>query len=286
MRFACIDAERAWSVEQKCKWLDVSRSGYYAWKRRSESSRVRRDRSLLVQVRALYQQHQRRYGSPRIFRELRAGGERVSRKRIARLMRQDGLRARQARRFVVTTDSRATQAPAPNLLVRDFKPRRVNRAWVGDVTYIPTTGGWLFLAVLLDLGSRRVVGWATSTKNDTELAVGALRRALAHRRVRRRLIHHTDQGSPYASFDYQTLLLAHGMRPSMSRRGDCYDNAVAESFFATLKNELDLAASGFPDADTATRSIGQYIDGYYNPIRRHSTLDYLSPINYEQRLAS
>jgi transposase InsO family protein len=210
----------------------------------------------------------------------------VSRKRVARLMRQDGLRARQPRRFITTTDSRFTSAPAPNLLARDFKPRRPDRIWVGDVTYIPTKAGWLFLAVLLDLGSRRVVGWATSTKNDTTLAVAALRKAIAHRRVRRRLIHHTDQGSPYASFEYQTLLLAQGIRPSMSRRGDCFDNAVAESFFATLKNEVDLTVSGFPDTVSATRSIGEYIDGYYNSIRRHSTLGYISPVEFERRMVS
>jgi transposase InsO family protein len=289
VKFALVDAEKAqYPVATMCQWLDVSRSGYYAWLGRKEtpSAREREDAALLVEIRAVYRQHRRRYGAPRVFRALRASGRHVGRKRVERLMRRDGLRARAKSRFIITTDSRGTTAPAPNRLARDFRVRRPNHAWVGDVTYVPTRAGWVYLAVLLDLGSRRVVGWSTSRSNDTELALAALRQALACRRVRRRMLHHTDRGTPYASFEYQAVLREHGILTSMSRRGDCWDNAVAESFFSTLKCELDLNVATLANQADANKLLAHYIDGYYNTQRLHSSLGYITPIAFETRRAA
>ena len=289
MRFGLVDAEKAqFPVAAMCGWLEVSRSGYYAWleRRQQPSTRVQDDDALLVEIRALHREHKQRYGSPRVHRELRARGRRISRKRVERLMRRDGLRGRFKRRFITTTDSRGTKAPAPNRLRRDFRVCRPNRAWVGDVTYIPTRAGWVYLAVLLDLGSRRVVGWATSRTNDTDLALTALRRALAYRRVRRRMVHHTDRGTPYASLQYQLVLRQYGILPSMSRKGDCWDNAVAESFFATLKAELELNAGSLSGLADANLQLGEYIDGYYNTQRLHSSLGYISPVAFEAKRAT
>jgi putative transposase len=282
VKFGLVDAEKAsFPVAAMCGWLGISRSGYYAWckSRKTSSTRKENDAVLLVEIRAVHREHRQRYGSPRVYRELRSRGRRIGRKRIERLMRSDGLRARMRRRFILTTDSRGTKTPAPNRLARDFHVRRPNRAWVGDVTYIPTATGWLYLAILLDIGSRRIVGWALSKHNDTELALTALRRALASRRVPRRLLHHTDRGTPYASLQYQLLLRKHGVVASMSRKGNCWDNAVAESFFSTLKTEL--VDGPFASQAQAHQQIGRYIDGYYNLIRLHSALDYVSPATYE-----
>jgi putative transposase len=285
VKYAAVEAGKAeFSVATMCRWLGASRSGYYDWLHRDERARVVSDRALSVHVAAIYKAHHRRYGSPRIHRELREQGHHVSRKRIARLMRKMLLRARSARRCVVTTDSRANAAPAPNLLQRDFATSSPNQVWVADVTYLPSKAGWLYLAVLLDLGSRRAVGWAISEKNDTALALTVLRRALAIRKEAP-TIHHSDRGSPYASAEYQRELSLHNIKPSMSRKGDCWDNAVAESFFATVKIEIDIPGGIFSSPQEAIHTVGNYIDGYYNRERRHSTLDYASPIEYE-RLAS
>lgn len=286
MKYELVAAEKAhFRVAAMCQWLQLPRSSYYAWAARSgkASARKQSDDALLVEIRAIYREHRRRYGSPRVFRTLRDRGHRIGRKRVERLMRDDDLRARRPKQFVTTTDSRATTAPAPNRLKRDFRVRQPNRAWVGDVTFIPTLTGWLYLAVLIDVGSRRVVGWATSRNNDAELALEALRRALAHRRIGRRMIHHTDRGSPYASMKYLSLLGSHGIVASMSRKGNCWDNAVAESFFATLKAELDLAP--VTHEHEAHRQLAEYIDGYYNPKRMHSALRYVSPMQHEANCA-
>jgi putative transposase len=222
------------------------------------------------------------YGSPRVRRDLQAHGIRVNKKRVERLMRENDLVARQKRRFVVTTDSHHDHPIAPNVLDRSFDVKAANEAWVGDVTYIPTGEGWLYLAVLLDLFSRRVVGWSTSATNDTELALRALNQALHARRPRAGLVHHTDRGSPYASGDYRGALDVHAIVASMSRTGDCYDNAVAESFFATLKAE-HVDHEDFATRDLGTASIGDYIETFYNCARRHSHLGYVSPIEFELR---
>jgi putative transposase len=283
VRFAFIAAEKAlYPIRLLCEVLDVTRSGYYAWVDRPVSPKKIADAQLLVEIKAAGARGRGAYGSPRIHRELRAHGIRVGKKRVERLMRENGLEARQKRRFVHTTDSRHDHPIAPNVLDRQFDVDRTNQAWAGDVTYIPTAQGWLYLAVLLDLFSRRVVGWATSALNDRDLALSALNHALRARRPRPGLVHHTDRGSPYASDDYRRALVAHSITASMSRTGDCYDNAVAESFFATLKAE-HIDHEDFATRELGTASIGDYIEGFYNCARRHSHVGYVSPIEFELR---
>jgi putative transposase len=276
-----IHAEKAeFPVAFSCRVLGVARSGYYRWLSATPSTRSVQDRMLTAKVRDIHHEHKSRYGSPRIHRELRARGERVGRKRVARLMRADGLQGRRPRRFKKTTDSRRTKRIAPNLLNRDFTTTAPNRAWVGDVTYIPTRQGWLYLAVLVDLFSRRVVGWATSDRIDTNLVLAALNMAVENRQPPAGLIHHTDRDVRYASDDYIAALKRHGMVASMSRKADCWDNAVAESFFATLEKEL-LDGLGIVTHRHGHLAVADYIDNYYNDRRRHSYIDYETPLEYE-----
>jgi transposase InsO family protein len=272
--------EVAFPIETMCRVLEVSRSGYYAWKKRPEPAKSKQDARLAAEIASAHQRSRGIYGSPRVHRDLKARGLRVGRKRVERLMRESGLRGRAKRRFVCTTDSNHALPVAPNLLGRRFEVDAPNRVWVGDVTYIPTASGWLYLAILLDLFSRRVVGWATSATNDRALALAALESALKYRRPPDGLLHHTDRGSPYASDDYQAALARRGIVVSMSRTGDCYDNAVAESFFATLKAE-HVEHQDFPSREVARASIVDYIEHFYNPARRHSSLGYVSPIEFE-----
>jgi transposase InsO family protein len=280
--FELVDAEKAhFPIKVLCEVLDVSRSGFYAWKTRPPSGREKSDERLAVEIAAAHAKSQKRYGSPRVHRALRKKGIRVGKKRIARLMRKNGIIARQKRRFRRTTDSNHANPIAPNVVTRDFEPAGPNQVWAGDVTYVATNEGWAYLAVLLDLFSRRVVGWAMSETNDTELALAALDRAVRSRHfVPAGLVHHTDRGSPYASDDYRRALASHAMVASMSRTGDCWDNAVAESFFATLRAEL-VDDERYPTRRSAEASIGDYIDGFYNVERLHSHLDYVSPIEFE-----
>jgi putative transposase len=281
VKFVFIAAEKAlYPVRLLCELLEVSRSGYYAWIDRPAPRKKIADAQLVVEIKGALVRGRGAYGSPRVHRELRAHGIHVSKKRIERLMRENGLVARQKRRFVHTTDSRHGYPIAPNVLDRNFDVQAANQAWVGDVTYIPTGEGWLYLAVLLDLFSRRVVGWATSATNDRDLALQALEQALRTRRPKRGLVHHTDRGSPYASDDYRSALDARGIIASMSRTGDCYDNAVAESFFATLKAE-HVDHEDFATRAMGTASIGDYVERFYNTARRHSHLGYVSPIEFE-----
>jgi putative transposase len=281
VKFTFIDAEKAtWPVRPMCRVLEVSPSGFYAWKSRPECQRRREDRRLGVLARESHERSGRRYGSPRVHAELRDQGVRVSRKRIIRIMRAHGLRGRVRRRFVRTTDSSHGAPVAENLLGRDFTASAPNERWVGDVTYLFTPDGWVFLAVILDLFSRFVVGWATSSVNDTRLALRALKMAVARRHPSEGLLHHTDRGSPYASADYQAELDRLGMKCSMSRKGDCYDNAVMESWFGTFKSEVgDI----FESAAAADREAFVYIEPFYNQRRRHSTLAYISPAEFERR---
>ncbi|RKH56606.1 IS3 family transposase, partial [Corallococcus interemptor] len=237
MKFAFIHAQKAhFPVAFMCEQLEVSRSGYYAWVRRPESARKTKDRALAEVVADVHEESRRRYGSPRVFRELKARGYRVSKKRVARLMRQKGLRARARRRFVKTTDSAHSHAVAPNVLKRDFSPEKPNSKWAGDITYVWTAEGWLYLAVVLDLFSRKVVGWAMSDTIDRQLVLSALTMALLNRPAPD--LHHSDRGSQYASEAYRELLEQQGIECSMSRKGNCWDNAVVESFFSSLKMEL------------------------------------------------
>ncbi len=283
MRFAFIAAEKAcFPVALMCRILAVSRAGFYAWGRRPPARRTRQDGSLAVAVAAIYAEHHGRYGSPRVQMELRERGQRSGRKRIARLMRAQGLRARPRRRYRTTTDSRHGLPVSPNLLARRFTVAQPNTAWVTDMTYLWTAQGWLYLAVVIDLFSRRVVGWSMSERIDRKLALDALRMALAQRRPQPGLIHHSDRGSQYASGDYQQLLATNGIVGSMSRRGDCWDNAVAESFFASLKLELVYQVPWRTRAEVRT-AIFEYRELFYNRRRRHSSLGYLSPVEFERR---
>jgi putative transposase len=284
MRFAFILAEEAvWPVQVMCEVLRVSRSGYYAWKGRPASARALADGELVVEIRAAHKAGRGHYGSPRVHRVLRQNGRRVGKKRVARLMHQEGIVARRRRKFVTTTDSKHTDPIAPNVLNREFAVELPNKAWVTDVTYVPTMQGWLYLAAILDLCSRRVVGWAASAHNDRQLALDALNCAHASRRPCPGLLHHSDRGSVYASGDYRQELTTLAMVPSMSRKGNCWDNAVAESFFATIKGEM-LDHKTFETRAEATAAIADYVDGFYNVHRLHSSIGYVSPIEFELRL--
>jgi transposase InsO family protein len=281
MRYAFIAEKRvAFPVAALCRVLCVSRSGFYDYLDEPETERDRRDAVLAAKTRAVFAEHKGRYGSPRVHRELRERGDVVSEKKVAQVMRDNGLVARRKKRFRATTDSKHDNPIAPNTLARDFTASGPNEAWVTDVTAVWTLSGWLFLAAIVDLYSRRVVGWATSASNDTALALDALRAALVARRPPPGFVHHSDRGSPYASADYRRALERAGAVASMSRKGDCWDNAVAESFFATLKTEA-LGDRIPDDHDVATRALGEYIDGYYNSRRRHSFIDYECPIEFE-----
>lgn len=241
--------------------------------------RQQRDVALRHALRVAHAESRGRYGSPRLLHAVRARGHRVGRNRVIRLMRAEGLCARRPRRFRVTTDSQHQWTPAPDRLQRRFDPRRPNRRWCADLTYLDTAEGWLYLAVILDLYSRRVVGWALRPSLHTDLATAALHMALGRRAAPRGLIHHSDRGVQYASTTYQAVLAAHHVRPSMSRRGNCWDNAVVESFFSSLKQEL--ATPQWPTRAAAARAVGTYIEAFYNPVRLHSTLGYQAPVAFE-----
>jgi putative transposase len=276
--FEVIRAEAAnFPVTVLCELLEVSKSGYYAHLARTASARQQKDERVVTKVRAIHAQTRGVYGSRRMAHEL---DEPIGRNHLARLMRENGLLARSARRFRVTTDSAHTLPVASNLLEQDFDVAEPNRVWAGDITYVWTAQGWCYLAVLLDLFSRRVVGWAFADHMRRELPLKALQRALDARRPSAGLTHHSDRGSQYASHEYRNVLLAHQVACSMSRAGDCYDNAVAESFFASLKKEC-LSRVHFATRTEAFDAIQAYIDGFYNPVRRHSALGYLSPIDFE-----
>lgn len=264
-----------------CRVLRVSVSGYYAWWKRAESQRSLRNRALLTKIKVVHDQSRRLYGSPRITATLKAQGEVCNAKRVARLMRQHGIKAKTVKKFKVTTNSRHCYPVAANLLSRQFAVPCANRVWVSDITYLWTQEGWLYLAGTLDLYSRQIVGWALSERLDADLTMTALRQALGRRRVQPGLLHHSDQGVQYAATDYRKLLDNHQFVASMSRRGDCYDNAVMESFFATLKREL-IAFENFITRKEAKQKVFEYIEVYYNRFRRHSTLGYLSPVEFEE----
>lgn len=282
-KYAAIHAHRDhFSVQLMCAALAVSPSGYYAAQRRPPSARAQADERLRVTVRAVFRETKGRYGAPRIHDELMAAGERTSEKRIARLMQEDGLIARPRRRFVRTTDSEHAEPVAPNLLARDFAvgPRACDTAWVSDLTYVPTQEGFLYLAVVLDLASRRVVGWAMADTLETTLPLAALRMAITERQPAPAVIHHSDRGSQYCSRAYRAVLAQHGFRESMSRKGDCWDNAVVESFFATLEHEL-LALETFATKRDAQHALFAFIEVWYNRQRRHTSLGSISPVEYE-----
>jgi len=287
LRYAVITRHRGeFEVRLMCRVLEVSPSGYYASRKRPSSWHALIDEVLMARVRIIHEASNETYGAPRVHRELQAEGLPASPKRVARLMREEGLVARPRKRpRVSTTDSNHDHPIAPNVLAREFDVNGVgiNRVWVADITHIPTREGTFYLATVLDLGSRRCVGWAMRDTLEVELALSALRMARAARVPEPGLIHHSDRGSQYTSGDYRAELAAHGMVASMSGKGDCYDNAVAESFFSTLEFEL-LMQNDWHTRDDARRAIFAYIETWYNRKRRHSTLGYLSPADYEQQL--
>jgi len=265
-----------------CRVLEVSRTGYYAWRQRKPSARAQYDSRLRVVIRMIHHGSQRRYGRPRVHEALRTEHQiRCSPKRVGRLMQLDGLRAKRARRYRTTTQADGTP-PAPNRLQRRFQVGELNRVWVSDVTACPTPRGWVYLAVVLDLASRRVIGWQAGRTPGQELTVPALRQALTRRAPPIGLLHHSDRGAHYTGRTYQRLLARHGGVASMSRRGDCWDNAVVESFFATLKTEL-VANNTWRSRADAIDGLRQYIT-WYNGRRLHSSLGYVSPAVFEQRL--
>lgn len=259
-----------------CRVLKVSSSGYYDWKKRPPSKRILFDRYLIDQIRQVHFVSRQNYGTIKTHKALRTKGIYCGKNRIARLRRENNIIARRRKRFKITTLSRNTQWIAPNRLNRCFSVARPNKAWVGDVTFISTRKGWLYLAVLLDLYSRKVVGWSMSERNNKQLVVDALNMAIARRDPHPGLLHHTDRGATYGSDDYQDKLKASGFIPSMSRKGDCWDNAVAESFFSTLKNEL-LYGNQFISKEQARTEIFKFVEIFYNRQRLHQSLNYITP---------
>jgi putative transposase len=283
MTFRFIDEHKdRWPVRLLCETLEVSSAGYYSWRQRPRSAQEQRQDTLLVQIRAIHAEVKARYGSPRMHAELVGRGYPCCVNTVARLMRDHEIVAKSARKFrVATTDSNHDLPVADNLLGRQFNPSQANEVWLGDITYIPTREGWLYLAAVEDLYARRIVGWSMAEHLESRLVVDALEMAVQRRLPGEGLLGHSDRGSQYASTHYQLLLAKHGIVCSMSRRADCWDNAPMESFFASLKKEL------VHDADFATRSearaaIFEYIEVFYNGQRRHSSLGYVSPAEYEQ----
>ena len=282
MKFKWIQGhENEFQVRAMCKVLLVSRSGFYAWCRRPESARSCQDRGLVAHIRARHVKSRETYGSPRIYKALREAGIQCSEKRVARLMRREDIKSVHRRRFKPQcTDSNHEFPVAENLLGQDFTASAPNQKWVGDITYIWTKEGWLYLAVILDLFSRKVVGWATSISPSAELACRALEMAVARRGRPLNLVYHSDRGSQYASFEFRRRLKALGIVPSMSRKGNCYDNAVAESFFHTFKVEF-VNRYGFSSRWAVRTLVADYIEEFYNTNRAHSTLGYCSPVDFE-----
>ena len=285
MRFAFIAAEKAThSVILLCRCLDVTRSGFYAWLKRGLSARTQRDLVLRTKLRAFHAASGHRYGRPRLWKDLKEDGEAVSQKRVKRLMREEQLRGRTPKRFKQTTNSNHNDPIAANVLNRDFTAAAPNQRWVGDTTeFVIAENAKLYLAVILDLYSRFVVGWAVSAVNDRRLTLKALEMAVRRRCPEPGLLHHSDRGSTYTCDDYQAYLASRGIACSMSRRADCYDNAVMESFFATVKKE---EADRFPSYSEAKMALFDYIEVFYNQRRRHSTLGQISPAAFERGAAA
>ena len=282
MRFQFIEDHRdEFPVRRMCKELNVSPSGYYAWRERPASARKMANQELYKKIEAVYNDNHGVYGSPRIYHELKEQGIACSENRIARLMRLRGLQAKQFRRFKSTTKRNKTQLAAPNLLKRDFEADQPDQKWLADITYITTQEGWLYLATILDLYTRRIVGWAMSDRMTSDLSVSALKMALQQRRPTAGLIHHSDRGSQYTDQVYQALLKDFGIRASMNGVGTWYDNAPMESFFGTLKTEW-VHHHVYHSRNQAKSGVFFYIESFYNRRRRHSALNYLSPEAYEQ----
>jgi transposase InsO family protein len=282
MKFVFMHAHRRqFPVRRMCRVLGVSVSGYYAWRKRPASQHQQDTEQLLEKIRWIHEDSRKTYGSPRVHAQLRKQGVRCSRKRVAGLMRRHQIRAKRPRRRVRTTQREPGLPVAPNLLEQDFSAQCPNEKWVSDITYVPTGEGWLYLAVVMDLFSRRIVGWAMAVQMTSELVLQALRMACKQRKPPKGALHHSDQGSQYASSEHRQLLAAYQMQVSMSGVGNCFDNAAMESFFGTLKNEL-IHLEDYATRAHARREIFAYIEGFYNRRRLHSTLGYQSPEEFER----
>jgi len=275
------DNRSAFGVEKMCRVLRISRSGYYDWRDRGPSASHERHQGLVVEIRRVFIDSRKTYGSPRIYKALREEGKKCGRHQVERLMRMGGITPKRRRRYKKTTDSKHNYPIAPNLVERVFEAETLNRLWTSDITDIWTSEGWLYLAVVLDVCSRRIVGQGMSGRRKEELVVGALKQALAHRQVAEGLIFHSDQGSQFAGTACRKLLEHHHVTPSMSNKGDCYDNAITESFFATLKKEL-VYQERFETREEARLKIFEYIEIFYNRQRLHSSLDYKTPVDFEK----
>ncbi len=285
MKYRAIkDHAGRFAVRLMCRALNVAPAGYYAWVTRPESRRMKASRRLLVDIRAFHERSDRTYGSPRITRDLREAGQTCSENRIARLMRANGIRAKTVKKWRATTNSRHALPVAENTLNRAFVVNGPNRVWAGDITYLWTEEGWLYLAVVLDLYSRAVIGWAVGPRLTASLAQDALTMALWRRKPAKGLLHHSDRGVQYAAHDYQRVLNDHGITCSMSRKGNCWDNAVVESFFRTLKVER-VYHRRYQTREEARQDVFQWVEVFYNRQRRHSTLGYRSPAEYEATMA-
>ncbi len=283
MKYQFIEENRSiYPITRMCSILEVSENGYYNWRKRGKSQRKQDDEQLVSRIEDAYNENRGVYGSPRIHAELKAQGIRCGRKRIARLMREQNISARRKRRQAKKTDSNHSSPIASNLLERDFTADAPNKKWMTDMTFIATSEGWLYLAGVIDAYSRRLIGWAMGSEHDSELVKQALHMALVVRRPGTGLVHHSDRGSEYASKSYQEMLHQHKIQISMSRKGDCYDNAMIESFWGTLKEEC-FSLEVFHTRREAKTAIFEYIEVFYNRKRRHSSLGYLSPVDYEKQ---
>jgi transposase InsO family protein len=286
MKYAFIDEQRTQhSVRRMCRLLEVSPSGYYEWRERPPSARASFDETLRSEIVRIHSESRSTYGRPRVHVELRSAGIRVGAKRVGRLMKASGISGVRRRAFRKTTDSAHDLPIAPNTLDRKFDVAQIaslNRVWAGDITYLPTREGWLYLAVVLDLVSRRVIGWSMKTTLDRSLAIDAITAAIRNRRSTSKVLFHSDRGSQYASEDFRALLKEHGIRASMSRKAECWDNAVVESFFGTMK--MELGDPIWESRAAARAAVFDYIEIWYNRKRRHSTLGYVSPEQYESML--
>lgn len=284
MRFRFIEGNRdVWPIAVQCDVLEVSRSGFYAWRKRPQSPQAQRRKELVEQIREVHAQpHQDVYGAPRVHQELVAKGHRCNRKTVAKCMKAAGIHAKTVKKFrVSTTDSNHKHPVADNIVDRDFSPSKKNQTWTADITYIPTNEGWLYLAAVEDLFTRKIVGWAISDRIDSRLVVDALQMAIHRELPGEGLVAHSDRGVQYASEHYQNLLKKHHVTCSMSRKGNCWDNAPMESFFATLKKEL-VHQQKFETRTQARQSLFEYIETFYNRVRLHSALGYKSPLKFEQ----
>lgn len=282
MKYAFIGAHRTeFGVIGMCRALQVGRSGYYDWRKRAESERSRQDRALLMEIRRVHYGHRQAYGALKTWRALRSAGVQCGKHRVARLRRLDGIEAKRKRKFRLAYQARQSAPPAPNLLQAPFRASRPDRVWVADITFVATRSGWLYVAVLLDLYSRRVVGWSMKERPTQELVSEALKMAVEQRRPEPGLLHHSDQGIQYSSGVYLQMIKHHGVVRSMSRKGNCYDNAVVESFFSSLKNEL-IHHRDYHTREQARMEIFEYIELFYNRQRVHQSLGYLTPVGYEE----